>query len=44
MISNKITLNDHLQYKWLELKNLRNLDWAAADVPIIDKLLLNENE
>ena len=44
MISNKITLNDHLQYKWLELKNLRSLDWAAADLPIIDKLLLNEDE
>ncbi|MHC5202160.1 (deoxy)nucleoside triphosphate pyrophosphohydrolase [Myroides sp. LJL119] len=32
-------LNEHLSYKWLTLNKLDSLDWAAADIPIIDKLL-----
>lgn len=32
------TLNDHVDYKWLPIDSLETLDWAAADLPIIDKL------
>ena len=36
-----ITLNEHINYKWLSKHELSNLDWAAADIPIVEKL---ENE
>ena len=44
LASKKIVLKEHISYKWMELKNLRNLDWAAADIPIVDKLILELNE
>jgi 8-oxo-dGTP diphosphatase len=37
----KITLNEHLDGKWLKRSELSTLDWAAADVPIVEKLLNN---
>jgi 8-oxo-dGTP diphosphatase len=37
--SNKITLNEHISKKWLSPKELFVLDWAAADLPIVDKLM-----
>lgn len=37
----EITLNEHIDSKWLKLEELNSLDWAAADVPIVDKLVLN---
>ncbi|MGL5564068.1 MAG: (deoxy)nucleoside triphosphate pyrophosphohydrolase [Tannerellaceae bacterium] len=33
------TLNEHIQAQWLERANLLNLDWAAADLPIVEKLM-----
>lgn len=36
--SEQITLLEHLDSKWLKLADLDNLDWAAADIPIVDKL------
>lgn len=36
-----ITLTEHLDYKWLDRKELQQLDWAAADVPIVLKLIEN---
>ena len=36
--SEKIILLEHLDSRWLELKELDSLDWAAADIPIVDKL------
>lgn len=33
------TLNEHRQAQWLERSNLLNLDWAAADLPIVEKLM-----
>ena len=36
--SEQITLLEHLDSKWLKLADLYNLDWAAADIPIVDKL------
>jgi 8-oxo-dGTP diphosphatase len=40
--SEEVTLNEHLDYKWLDNHDLSTLDWAAADIPIVDKLILNE--
>lgn len=37
----KITLTEHVDYRWLSVKELQELDWAAADVPIVEKLLNN---
>ncbi|MBF0445022.1 MAG: (deoxy)nucleoside triphosphate pyrophosphohydrolase [Magnetococcales bacterium] len=34
-----IILHEHIDFKWLDIKNLKKLDWAQADYPIIDKLL-----
>ena len=36
--SNKLTLSEHIDYKWLNKKELEQLDWAAADIPIVNKL------
>lgn len=38
-LSKDIILNDHKDFKWLKKEELRSLDWAAADVPIVDKLM-----
>ncbi|MDG1731641.1 MAG: (deoxy)nucleoside triphosphate pyrophosphohydrolase [Thalassotalea sp.] len=34
-----LTLTEHLEAKWLNLEELPSLDWAAADIPIVDKLI-----
>ena len=36
-----IILNEHISKEWLTLNELKKLDWAAADVPIVDKLIMN---
>jgi len=35
IISGDIILAEHACYKWLELDQLEELDWAEADVPIL---------
>lgn len=40
--SKEITLNEHIDKKWLHINELTKLDWAAADIPIVNKLILNE--
>ena len=37
-ITGELTLTEHGDYKWLEKSKLSGLDWAAADVPIVEKL------
>jgi 8-oxo-dGTP diphosphatase len=32
------TLTEHTAYKWLMLSELDELDWAAADIPIVSAL------
>lgn len=32
------TLTEHIDSKWLKKEELMNLDWAAADIPIVEKL------
>ena len=40
--SKELTLHEHVDQKWLKINELTALDWAAADIPIVDKLVLNE--
>jgi 8-oxo-dGTP diphosphatase len=37
----ELTLNEHIAQLWLSLNELDKLDWAAADIPIVNKLLIN---
>lgn len=34
----ELILNEHIAQKWLRLDELNQLDWAAADIPILNKL------
>lgn len=34
-----LELTEHLSYKWLNKNELRGLDWAAADLPIVENLI-----
>jgi 8-oxo-dGTP diphosphatase len=40
--SKNITLNEHISYQWLKKEALNTLDWAAADIPIVKKLMHND--
>ncbi len=33
-----LTLTEHSDFKWLDKSELNGLDWAAADVPIVEKI------
>ena len=35
----EIILKEHADYKWLDAKDLLDLDWAEADVPIVKQYL-----
>jgi len=37
-----ISLNEHISHQWLTKEKLSSLDWAAADLPIVQKLMSNE--
>lgn len=39
--SKQLTLNEHIAKEWLSLNKLKKLDWAAADIPIVNKLIMN---
>ncbi len=34
-----IRFSEHINHSWLLKEELVNLDWAAADIPIVEKLL-----
>ncbi len=36
-----LTLTEHIDFKWLDKNELEELDWAAADIPIVIKLVSN---
>lgn len=39
LVKNKdIVLTEHIDQKWLKIEELGSLDWAAADIPIVQKL------
>ena len=37
--SDKFKLNVHKDFKWLPLSELKTLEWAPADMPIVNKLI-----
>ena len=37
----ELTLREHISQEWLTIKELEKLDWAAADFPIVSKLVAN---
>ena len=37
----EIVLLEHFQIQWLSILKLQELDWAEADVPIINHYILN---
>jgi 8-oxo-dGTP diphosphatase len=39
-IGSNLQLREHVDYKWLPLDRLDTLDWAGADIPIVQKLVL----
>lgn len=34
-----LTLTEHTGHHWLPVGELQLLDWAAADIPVVDKLV-----
>lgn len=40
--SKSLSLREHISHKWLKAGELGTLDWAAADIPIVNKLLTNK--
>jgi 8-oxo-dGTP diphosphatase len=36
-----VHLTEHINFEWLNRNQLLSLDWAAADLPIVDKLMLS---
>ena len=40
--SKDLMLHEHISLKWLNTEILNQLDWAAADIPIVNKLVNNE--
>jgi len=37
-----IELKEHISSEWLTIKNINKLDWAEADIPIVNRLIDNE--
>ena len=35
-----VVLTEHIDYKWLEISDMDQLDWAAADIPTVNELKL----
>lgn len=36
----EIELSEHVDFKWLDKTELKKLDWAAADIPIVEELIV----
>ncbi len=36
--NDQLILNEHIDFKWLSISELDQLDWAAADIPFVNKL------
>lgn len=37
----ELQLQEHIALEWLSINELKKLDWAAADIPIVNKLVSN---
>ena len=42
IVDGELKLTEHIDFKWLTKVEMPALDWAAADVPIVEKLLSDE--
>jgi 8-oxo-dGTP diphosphatase len=42
--THNIHLTEHIDYQWLSISELTNLDWAAADIPIVKLLQARMHE
>lgn len=40
----ELKLNEHISCQWVRRENLLTLDWAAADIPIVHKLMGHESD
>ena len=40
--SKDLQLKEHISAHWLTKEDLHQLDWASADIPIVSKLIKNE--
>ena len=38
-VTNKIVLTEHIKHEWLPAEGLESLDWVAADIPVVKKLI-----
>lgn len=38
LLRGDLILREHIDYRWLPVSKLSALDWAAADVPIVEEL------
>lgn len=38
-VSGEIALHEHAEARWLVADRLRQLDWCAADIPVLDEYL-----
>jgi 8-oxo-dGTP diphosphatase len=38
----ELNLREHISAQWLTKEKLSSLEWAAADIPIVNKLIMNE--
>ncbi|MCX6245254.1 MAG: (deoxy)nucleoside triphosphate pyrophosphohydrolase [Bacteroidetes bacterium] len=38
-LSGTIVLNEHKEYKWLSRDELKSVDWAPADIPVLAEFL-----
>lgn len=41
VLTKKLTLHEHIDHVWLTSTELDKLDWAGADLPIVQKLVSN---
>jgi 8-oxo-dGTP diphosphatase len=39
--SQELKLTEHISMEWLSINELRKLDWAEADIPIVNNLIMN---
>lgn len=39
ILNGNLLLKEHIDSKWLTRDNIKNVDWAPADIPIVDELL-----
>lgn len=42
--SRKFNMKEHVSFKWLDVEDLKTVEWPAADYPIIDSLQEKINE